>query len=87
MRHLNETCTDAVEKAQCGEPGGPVRMSAGGITRTGGRPRPARHGPRMPTAPGPHPGPGAVLLLGAAEAVGFEPTVTSLPRRFSRPFP
>src|SRR5690606_41646952 len=33
------------------------------------------------------PAQGPVRTALSAEAVGFEPTVTSLPRRFSRPFP
>lgn len=41
----------------------------------------------MRTAPDQSSRSGAVLTALHAEAVGFEPTVTSLPRRFSRPFP
>lgn len=44
-------------------------------------------GPGTGTAPDRFSRSGAVLTAHRAEAVGFEPTVTSLPRRFSRPFP
>lgn len=56
-------------------------------TGNSGKPRRAAqaHPSRRPLTI--NPGQGPFALLSTAEAVGFEPTVTLLPRRFSRPFP
>ncbi|MEV0694029.1 alpha/beta hydrolase [Streptomyces sp. NPDC050388] len=60
----------------------PPRIPGSSTHSCSSRPAPAVH-----TRPAPDrlPRSGAVLTALRAEAVGFEPTVTSLPRRFSRP--